>query len=364
MRPRRYVAKDQVTTQAEFFQTHAVDGVLPDHLMAQLVALPEGDISLVIDVNAPTIKDPGASPDTDGQDDTAAAPAAAPTPAPAAAVAAAPTPPVPAAPAPQVVLAKDGVHTIPYERLEEARQLAAESKRQADEAARRTAELEAENARLKAATPAPSPAQAPAAPAAAPAAPAATTGLFGDYSDAQLAAGIEKLVTQRTADLQGQIATLQQQLTPVQQAATLTANEQHWREIYTAHPDTDSLVESSELAAWIGAQPSFVRAQYEKVLNEGMAGEVVELFSAYKTATGIPATPPAPSAAAAATAAAQAAIANARQPAPTSLSEIPAGTSANHDEAAAMLEATPMALMQRLEGLSPAEVERRLSRIL
>lgn len=343
-----------MTTQAEFFQTNAVDGVLPDQLMAEFLSLPEGDISLVVDVHAPTAQGgatPGAA-DLDDQGGTAA-----PTPAPAA-----PAPaPAPAAPTPQVVLARDGVHTIPFERLEEARNTAAQEKARADA-------LAAEVERLRLAGAAPSPAQAPApAPAAAPAAQELEAGLFGDYSDAALAAGIEKLVSQRTAGLQQQLATLQGQLAPVQEQATINANEAHWRQIYTAHPDTDSMVDSVELQAWMGTQPSFVRQQYQAVLDEGTAGQVVELFDAFKQATGRTSPPPpTPSSGTAAAAAAQAAaaIAAARQPAPTSLSEIPAGTSAHHDEAAAMLELTPTAVMQRLERLSPQEIEARLSRIL
>jgi hypothetical protein len=351
------VAKDYVN-QPEFFQQHAVDGLLPDHLMAQMLALPEGDISVVVDVNAPTVKEPGDSPDTDGQADPAATTAApSTTPAPAAA-----TPDPAPAQTPQVVLAKDGVHTIPFERLEEARQQAQEAKQRADA-------LEAEVQRLRAAgTPSPAPAATTAEPAPA-GEPTVEAGLFGDYSDAQLAAGIEKLVSQRTADLRNEITTLKQQLTPVQEQATLNANEAHWREIYTKHPDTDSLVESSELDAWIKAQPSFVRNGYAKVLEDGTASEVVELFDAYKAATGKTQPPPAAAApaatpAAAAAASAAAAIAAAKHVTPTSLSEIPAGTTAHHDENAAMLELTPHAVLTKLEGLSPAEIEKRLSRIL
>jgi hypothetical protein len=371
-----------VTTQAEFFQQHAVDGVLPDALMTQMLALPAGDIAFTFGEGSSG--SPTAATEIDDEDEhqdlnpdgthKAAAPATDPATAPAPAAAApAPSSAPAATPAPQAILAKDGVHTIPFERLEEAREIARQAKERADAEAARAAALAAEIERLKTAgqAPAPSPAQAPAA---APATePGAEAGLFGDYSDQALAAGIEKLVSQRTADLRQQISALQGQLAPVQQAAEIDAARAHWTAIYKAHPDADSLVESAELQDWINKQPSFVRAGYEKVLDEGAAGEVVELFDAYKAATGktapppaAPAGAPAPAASPAAAAAAQAAAAIAAAPhvTPTSLSEIPAGTSAHHDEAAAMLEMSPVALMTKLEGKTPEQINALMNKLL
>jgi hypothetical protein len=173
--------RTEVTTQAEFFQQHAVDGAIPDNLMGDFLSLPPGDIAL-------SIEGSGATPSTQETLDPEDAPASSPAPAPAAAPASAPAP---AAATPQVVLAKDGLHTIPYERLEEARALAAQAKQQAEQAAQRAADLEAENQRLRTAAAAPSPAPAPST-APAPAPTQAEAGLFGDYSDTALAAGIDQ----------------------------------------------------------------------------------------------------------------------------------------------------------------------------
>jgi hypothetical protein len=247
--------------QSEFYQQHAqqaVNGMLPDHLTAQMLALPEGDTP----VAGPALGTDD-SPIVEGQG--TATPAPAPSPAPAAA----PTPAPQADPANAVILAKDGVHTIPYERLDEARRLAQEANTRAEEASRQAAALAEENARLKAGAQAPSPAPAPSATPAPQ--PDAEGGLFGDYSDAGIKAGVEKLIAERTAALQAEVAQLQEQLTPVQQQATLNANEAHWREIYGAHPDMDALVESRELEAWIGKQPSFTQAGYRNVLDQGTA---------------------------------------------------------------------------------------------
>lgn len=355
--------------QEEFFQQHAVNGELSPELMAQMLNLPQGDTTL----GASPAGD-GATPSADEPKDPKDAtppapapnPAPAPTPAPAPADAPAPAP----TPAP-VILAKDGVHTIPYEKLEEARKQAQEANEQAQR-------LAAENEALKKGqVAAPAPATVPPAPA--PASTKDGENLFGDYSDEQLRRGVEtiaeqraqQLVEQRMAPLMQELEALKGQITPLQKQQQVDAATAHWSAIYGAHPDVDSIVESAEFKAWRDAQPAFMRPAIDATLSEGTAPEVIELFATYKNATGKtpPAAPaPAPAPAAqdpqAAAAAAAAAIANAKTPPPTSLSEIPAGASAHHDEAAAMLEMSPVALMGRFEGMTPAQIQERLSKVI
>ena len=89
----------QPTTQAEYFQANAVDGELTAAQMMELVQLPEGDIASASTASANSSA-PAAASDaqtqepTDTQSNTTAT---APTDAQA-----------------QVILAKDGVHTIPF----------------------------------------------------------------------------------------------------------------------------------------------------------------------------------------------------------------------------------------------------------
>lgn len=334
----------KVTTQAEYFQQHQVDGVIPDALMGDFLSLPEGDtLSLIGEGTSAT---PGA-------DSTKATTATDPVDPP---KDGAPVTDPAAATPPPVILAKDGIHTIPYEKLEQERR-----DRQAAEA--EAARLAAENEALKAAASAPAAAQAPAAPDPTTAVDPAAEVDFGDYSDEAMRRGVSALVAKAVAPLQAELETLRGTKAAEEQ---VSAAEAHWTQIYGAHPDLDSIVESAELAAWIGQQPTFLQGAYRATLEQGTAPEVIEMFTAFKGATGkttpTPTPTPAPGADAAARAAA--AIAAAKSPVPTSLSEIPASTSAHHDEAAAMLEMNPQALMQRFENLSPQEIEKRLARVL
>jgi hypothetical protein len=315
-----------MTTQAEFFQTHAVDGVLDDKLMAQMLNLPEGDS--------------GEPPPQGGQPE----PTPAPTPAPAPVE---PTPEPTPAPTPEpVILAKDGVHTIGYEKLVEAREEARLAKARADA-------LEAENATLKSTAP-PPPAATP-APTSAPA-PAEDKPDFGDFSDEALAKGIEKLVEQRVAARVE--AAVAEAVTPFQKRAAEDATTSHFTRIYSAHPNMDSMLESTEFKGWLEGQPSLVRSAYATALDKGTADQVIEVFDSFAKATGKTQAPPPPAPAKPAdvAAAAKAAVDAAAAKPPASLTDIP-GSMAVHDEAAAMLEMSPEALLRKFEGKTPEQIE-------
>ena len=95
------------------------------------------------------------------------------------------------------------------------------------------------------------------------------------------------------------------------------------------------------------------------VIEGGTAPEVIELLSAFKSATGVltagngkpdPAT------------AAKAAIAKAQSAPPTSLSEIPAGSAAHHDQGEAVLEMSTAGLMNMFDGKSPEQIKTLLNR--
>jgi hypothetical protein len=262
-----------------------------------------------------------------------------------------------------VVLAKDGVHTIDYTKLVDARQKAADA---VAENQRLAAELA--DARAKLATPAP----APAAPAAAPA-PAADPDapLFGDYTDADLRKGVQALLDRQAAALRAELrAEFDGKLQPVEVERQVAAKTAHLNTILTAHPDAPSIVESQEFEAWKAAQPTIVRTTIESVQDKGSAADMVDVLNMYRAAhprqvaqaPAAPAPAPAPAApavAAAPTAQALAAkaIAEASTRTPTTLSDIPAGSQAVLDETAAMEQMSPLDLMNKMMSMSPEQIE-------
>lgn len=322
----------QPTTQAEYFQANAVDGELTAAQMMELVQLPEGDIASASTASANSSV-PAAASDaqtqepTDTQSNTTAT---APTEAQA-----------------QVILAKDGVHTIPFEKLVEAREAEKHWKAQAQAAQDALAALQAQaDARAEAGKAATATDKAVEAASAAIEA-GADPDLFGDFSEEAIRAGVKKLVAEQAASLRESIrAELQQELAPIKQAKQVDEAEQARNLVLSKHPDAASIAESAELEQWVQSKPAFVRGAYQQVITGGTPAQVVELLDAFKAET-----KPAMANAGAEAAAAKA-IANAKTRSPSSLSDIPGGVAASTNPAEGLADASAQDLISKFEGLS------------
>lgn len=332
-----------MTTQAEFIQANAIDGVLTPDQAAQLLELPEGDT--------------GITPETSGQPEatkTEIDPATV-QPATGTTVDAPKTTPEPEK---AVLLAKDGVHTIDYSKLVEAREGEKHWKAQAAAMTEKLLALQAEADQRAAAGEAPTAGDnATALAAAAIASGEVDPAIFGDYSEEAIAKGIQTLVDARVGEAMSKI---DQKLQPLQVQQAQSATEQHYGAIYEKHPDADSIAESAELASWIEKQPSFARAGYQAVLTDGTAAEIIEMFDSFKETTGkTQAAAPSKEAIAAA---AQAAIAKARAPVPTSLTDIPGGTAGPGSKFEALDAMSGPAMSEALQGMTPEQIETYLNR--
>lgn len=258
-----------------------------------------------------------------------------------------------------VIASKDGKYVIEYEKLAEAR--TGRSQAQA-----RVVELEA---LLQAASERVGANELPtqAATNAAIAQQAVNTGvdpaLFGDFSEADIAKGVNQLVNaQVQAAMSAVNATVEAALAPMKQQQATEASGAHTNAIYAAHADADSIVESKEFNDWVESQPTFARNAYRAVLDTktgGTAQEVIELFDAFKSATGRTAADGQPDAKAIARAAlAKAATAQA----PMSLSDIPGGRSGSVDKFEALDAMAPHEQTNALMRMTPADVEAYMNR--
>lgn len=396
-----------MTTQAEFFQAHAVNGVLPPELMAEMISLPEGDTAKLLaeggvpdaasskEVKTGTDVQGNGSQGADaktGAADGGTQPDAKP----------AGDKPAGGAQGGQVdesqlnadnavILAADGKHTISFDRLVSERQA-----RQAAEAAKQAAEAEAARLRaeLESAKANPGAGQLGAQGADGKAKPATGDKLvevkldLGDLSDEAVQKGLEKGVNEAVAQAtaaavekalapwKAEVEQLKGKLGEAEAKAQLTAQEKHLTAIYTAHPDANSIVESNEWNAYLKSRPSYVQQGIALALERGSAADIVKVFADYKEATGKagaaddgkaktdgdkPAEKVDPKAAAAA---AQAAIASAGTKPPASLSDIPAGSAAHHDQAAALLEASSVQLLDQFLGKSPEQIRQMVERAI
>lgn len=350
-----------MTTQAEFFQEHAVNGDLTDAQMLQMMNLPEGDTSALLDGGKPDAaakaevkadEVPGTNETKTGQGEQTPAAQTEPDPSKA------------------VVLAKDGVHTIPYEKLDEARKGEQHWKAQATAALEKLASLETQAQQRADKGQEPTKQDQAVATAAAAIEQGVDPAIFGDFSDEAIAAGIQKLNSQSVASLRETLkaelleqvrAEVKAELAPIQQRHQQAEVNAHMGAIYKKHPDADSIAESKELADWIASQPTFARAGYQAVLAQGTTAEVIEFFDTFKAATG-KTNQQTTSDSLDVAAAAKAALAKAKAPTPTSLSEIPAGSKAHHDEAAALMEMSDSNVMGNFMGKSPEQIRALLDR--
>lgn len=354
-------------TQEAYYEANAVDGKLTDAQTMEMLFLPQADTT-VDAAPANTEESSVQAAAAKGSDDSAKTPAVAEP---------GDTTPAPAAPAPAtepsattpVVLAKDGVHTIPFSELEQAR---AAQKSLTDQLADAQARLTALQ-------------NAPKAPADTPATLVQNpvTGEYevdlGDLSEEAIRDGVKKGiaagVAAHTAALVQEVNALKAALAPIQQQQETSEDDAHFGAINRAHPDIESVLPSQEYAKWLGAQPGYVQAAINNVIEGGTAAEVIEVMDRYKTETGLKTTPPVvppPSGGAVKTAtddpavkaAAQAAIAAAKSATPNSLSEIPAGSSAHHDAAEAVLNMSTQGHLNLFMDKTPEQIEAILAKTL
>lgn len=335
-----------MTTQAEFFEANAVDGKLTDAQMVQFLQLPEGDIEFTDSNSGEPGAASGKAATTDGSQVTETNENKGAEPPPGEAV----------------ILAKDGVHTIPYTKLVEAREGEKHWKAMAEQAQSKLAELQAQATQRQAdGEAATGTDKAVAAATAAIDSGEVPADLFGDFSEEDLAKGIQKLVEMR---VERAMAGIRQDIAPLKDTQAKTARDEHYAAIYKAHPDADSVAESKELSDWIDSKPSFARDGYRAVLQKGTAAQVVELFTAFKTETTPKTGSPSPSARPSAADAAKAAIDAAKSKVPASLSELPGGTAGPADEMEAMRNMSGTDLLSRMHGKTPEQIEALVARLI
>jgi hypothetical protein len=209
------------------------------------------------------------------------------------------------------LLAKDGKHTIPYSELETARARA----EQAEALAATQAELIESLKAAKVADAGTGDTEA-------------QDDVLAEFKEqypelaTMLAPALQKLIDNgvalKTSEIEKKFS---EALAPIQKTAQDNSIDAHFSAITDKVPDFDKLVESGAVDKWIETLPSYARAGATRVMNEGTAPEVIELFGQYKATLAAPA--PGKTDAEIKDAAA-AAIAKAKGGRPTSLTDVPA----------------------------------------
>lgn len=262
-----------------------------------------------------------------------------------------------------VLMAKDGVHTIDYQKLVDAREGERIWKAKAEENEAAFLELKAQAQQRADAGQAPTAVDNVLAAATAAGFTAEQAEeLFGDFSpEAMLKAittignaQVEGRVKELDAKYEGKFKELTELVKPLADKQVVSETDLHYKAIYDKYPDADSIVESKELADWIASQPSFTHAGFKSVLTQGTAKEVIELFDTFKAATTTQKVDY--------QAAAKDAIAKVQAKAPMSISDIPGGRigASSHYEAIANM--SPVEKAAAMENMTQEQVDAYLNR--
>lgn len=270
-------------------------------------------------------------------------------------------------PANPVVLARDGVHHIPYETLVKHREGEQHWKAIAEANQQQLDELRSQKQARADAGEAPTKTDKMVAAAEAAIEAGADSDLFGDFSEEALKNGI-KVYSQQLAKAEREALKAEireevaKELAPIKQAREQSAAEAHYQAIYGKHPDADSIAQSTEFKSWVDAHPSAVRAAYWGLFDPktgGTAEQIVEVFDAFKKA-GAPKSNT--TAAADTKAAASAALAAIKQDPPSSLSSIPGGRAAGASALDATADMSGLDMLTATQDLTPQQLEAWLNR--
>lgn len=274
-------------------------------------------------------------------------------------------------PAGAPIASKSGAYTIPYEKLEQARTHAKTLEGENEALRAQVAELTAKAQTNLANAEDGAQARADAGQAQTQAdqnleAAKAAIGqgvdisMFGDFSEEAIAKGLGTMMAQMREELRAELRQESAQaLKPLKEQQAKEASDGHLSAIYQKHPDADEIVQSAEFNAWFKALPSFTRGAVAAVLDPktgGTAAEVVEVFDTFKAQTGKAA--PAPRAQG------DGKAPEVQRRVPNSLSE---AAGEQHQDVTQQVMASagtdPNALMERMQDMTPEQIERVLNSI-
>ena len=272
------------------------------------------------------------------------------------------------------IASKSGAYTIPYEKLEQARDRAKTLEGENESLRAQLAELTAkqqanleraeDNAQARAdAGKAQTQADQNLETAKTAMAQGADASLFGDFSEEGIAKGIEALMGRTREQLREELrAELREEaareLKPLKEREAREVKDSHYGAIYEKHADADEIVQSAEFAAWVKSLPSFQRGAVAAVMDPekgGTAAEVIEVFDTFKAQTGKAAAPAAQD---------KGKAPEVQRRVPNSLSE---ASGEQHQDVAQQVLASagtnPNALLERMQDMTHEQIERVLNAV-
>lgn len=183
--------------------------------------------------------------------------------------------------------------------------------------------------------------------------------LFGTFSEEDIAKGITALVQRTRDELRAELHEENAKaLKPLQERDAKSAKDGHYGSIYEKHADADEVVQSAEFEGWKQSLPSFARSSVEAVFDPktgGTAEQVIEIIDTFKAQTGKAAAPNAQG---------KGKAPEVQRRVPNSLSE---AAGEQHQDVTQQVLASagtnPHALMERMQDMSNEQIDRLLNAV-
>lgn len=261
------------------------------------------------------------------------------------------------------IASKSGAYTIPYEKLEQARERAktVEAENEAlkaqiaDLTSKQQANLEQAQEQAQARAQAGStPNQADQNLQAAQDAlsKGVDPAIFGNFDEEGIAKGIQTLLAQTVPVIREQLkAELEKEIAPLKAERAKAQADSHMGAIYAKHADANEIADSSEFKAWVQSLPTYARAGVEHAMGNGTTDQVIEVFDSFKARAG--AKPPAT----------QTQAPEVQRRVPASLSEVNGAPPMDILQQTLQAANNPESLLDRMASMTPEQVNALMDRI-
>lgn len=260
------------------------------------------------------------------------------------------------------IASKSGAYTIPFEKLQQARDKAAALATENENLKQQLAALSANQQANLAAAQEQAQARADAGQwqtqadqnlqvAQAAIESGVDTSIFGDFTEEDLAKGIKILQDQAREQLRAELRQeIAKELAPLREQRVKSAQDEHYGAIYAKHADADDIPESAEFQQWRNSLPSFMRAGVETALTQGSAQQVIEVFDSFKAQTGKQAPTPRQQM-------------EVERRVPASLSEMAGAPPSDKAQQTLQMADNPSALLENMMSMTPEQIEAVMNRV-
>lgn len=181
--------------------------------------------------------------------------------------------------------------------------------------------------------------------------------VFGDFTEESIAKGVFALMAQQRDAMRAELkAEIEREFAPVKAIQAKEQSENHINSIYAKHPDASEIVQSEQFANWQQSLPTFVRSSVQAVIQGGSAEQVIEVFDTFKAQAQAQAKPEP-------NAQGRPKAPEVQRYVPNSLSEVAGEPHKDVVQQTMATASNPAALLEAMQGMSSEQIERLMNAV-